>query len=100
MPTCQNLSTIFGAEILTTRRERAVLLAIGQPLREVLDDFVLRHPILHHRVALPDSDGLIIEGVEVDRDTVRRTDFILSTVATANCLGVIEVDVPGLPQPR
>src|SRR6478672_2279919 len=81
------------------RRERGCWLATGQPLSEVLHHLVLRHPLLGHRVALADGDGLIIERVEVDSDAIWRTDFILSTITTADGLGVVEVDVPRLPQP-
>ena len=49
-----------------------------------------------HRVALADRDGVVLEGVEVDGDAVRRTDLVLAPVAAADGAGVVEVDVPAV----
>src|SRR6478609_11905511 len=81
------------------RRGRRCWLATDQPLSEVVHHLVLRDPLLGHRVALAHGDGLIVEGVEIDGDAVRRTNFILPSVTTADGLGVVEVDVPRSPQP-
>src|SRR5688500_11117406 len=52
------------------------------------------HPLLRHRVALADGDGLVVEGLEVHRDAEWGTDLVLPTVALADCGSVVEVDVP------
>ena len=52
------------------------------------------HPLLLHRVALADRDGVVLEGVEVDGDAVRRADLVLAAVAAADRAGVVELDVP------
>ena len=50
------------------------------------------------RVALAHRHGLVVEGVEVDRDAERRADLVLAPVAAADRAGVVELDVPALPQ--
>jgi hypothetical protein len=41
----------------------------------------VRDPLLRHRVALAHRHRLVLEGVEVDRDAVRRADLVLAAVA-------------------
>jgi NTE family protein len=53
-----------------------------------------------HTVALPHGHRLVLEGVEVDRQAERRADLVLPSVAAPDGPGVVEVDVPALPQGR
>src|ERR1035438_1958509 len=48
-------------------------------------------PVLPHRVALPYRHRLVVQGVEVDRDTERGADLVLTPVAAADRAGVVEV---------
>ena len=57
-----------------------------------------RHALLGHGVALANRHGVVVERVEVDRDAERGADLVLTTVTLADRLGVVEVDVPVLPQ--
>ena len=66
----------------------------GEAGGEVVLHLVQGHPLLGHRVALADGDRLVVQGVEVDGDAVRRADLVLATVAAADRLGVVEVGVP------
>src|SRR4051794_24633775 len=93
------LSALRQAQGAYRQAQGAYVSATDQPLSEVLHHLVLRHSLLGHRVPLPDGDGLVLESVEIDSDAVRRTDFILPAVATADGLSVVEVDVPRLAQP-
>ena len=68
--------------------------AAGQTRREVGLHLVQRHPVLRHRVPLADRDRLVVEGLEVDSEAVRRADLVLAAVAAADGSGVVEVDVP------
>src|SRR3954451_9213463 len=53
-----------------------------------------RNTLLRHRVALADRHGVVLEGLEVDRDAERRADLVLAAVAPPDRLGVVELDVP------
>ena len=44
-------------------------------------------------VAVADSDGVILQGVEVDDDAFRGADFVLFSVALADVAGVVPSDV-------
>src|SRR3954470_10657728 len=68
--------------------------SLGEPARHGVEP----HALLGHRVALPDRDRLVVEGVEVDGDAERRADLVLAPVAPADRAGVVELDVPALPQ--
>src|SRR4051794_12061089 len=68
--------------------------AAEQSLREVAAHVVQTDPLLLHGVALADRHGVVVEGVEVDSDAVRRADLVLASVAAADRAGVVEVDVP------
>ena len=70
--------------------------AAEQALGEVAAHLVQRDPLLVHRVALAHGDGVVVEGVEVDGDAVRRADLVLAPVAAADRAGVVEVDVPAV----
>ncbi|MPM15576.1 hypothetical protein SDC9_61947 [bioreactor metagenome] len=59
-----------------------------------------RDPLLGHCVTLAHGDGLVLEGVEVDGHAVRGADLVLTTVALADRLCVVEVHVPVLAQLR
>jgi hypothetical protein len=66
IPTCQNLSTIFGAEILTGRLEESALLgeAGGQVLVEGVEEFLGGEP----RLIRADEDGEVFgHGPVLDR---------------------------------
>src|SRR5512142_2786339 len=71
-----------------------------QPGRQVGLDVVDADALLRHRVALPDGDRVVVEGLEVDGDAERRADLVLAPVATADRLRVVEVDVPVTAQRR
>ncbi|CDZ92017.1 Predicted transcriptional regulator [Rhodococcus ruber] len=71
-----------------------------QPLGQVTLDLVEPDALLRHGVALADGDGLVLEGVEVDRDAERGADLVLAAVAAADGAGVVELDVPVLAQLR
>ena len=60
----------------------------------MVDEFVDRHPLLLHRVALPHGGGPVVEGVEVDGDAERRADLVLATVAATDGLGLVVVAHP------
>ena len=51
-------------------------------------------PFLAHRIPLTHGDRPVLERVEVDRDTVRSTNFILAAIAATNCSSIIKVNVP------
>src|SRR6478609_482231 len=72
--------------------------AAEQLLREVGADAVETDPLLAHRVALADRDGVVVEGLEVDRHAERRADLVLAAVAATDGTGVVELDVPVLAQ--
>src|SRR4051812_27466283 len=74
--------------------------ADGEALLEVALDRVEADPLLAHRVAFPHGHGVVLEGVEVDREAERRADLVLPPVAPADRAGIVEVDVPALPQRR
>src|SRR5690242_6625551 len=65
---------------------------------EVALDLVQGDALLLHRVALADGDRVVVQGVEVDGDAERRTDLVLAAVAAADGTGVVELDVPVLPE--
>src|SRR5437763_753234 len=73
---------------------RAPRLAGGKALQEVALDVVEAYPLLLHGVAGADGDRVVVEGLEVDGDAVRRTDLVLSPVAAADRTGVVELHVP------
>ena len=43
---------------------------------------------------------MIIKCLKVNRDAIWSTDFVLATVATTDCTGIIEINVPVLTQLR
>ena len=51
----------------------------------------MRHALLLHRVAVTDSDGAVVEGVEVDGDAEGRADLVLAPVAPADRLRLVVV---------
>ena len=61
---------------------------------EVILHTVERHSFLTHRIAFTDGDSLIVLRVKVDGNAERSADFILTTVALANTLRIVEIDVP------
>src|SRR4029077_2822782 len=63
-------------------------------------DGVEADPLLLHGVAVPDRDGLVLQGVEIDGDAVRGADLVLPPVPAADRAGVVEVGVPPLAQGR
>src|SRR4051812_26476109 len=73
-------------------------LAAGEAGGEVRLDRVQPDALLAHRVPFPDGDGLVVEGVEVDGEAERRPHLVLAAVPPADGAGVVEVDVPVLPQ--
>src|SRR3982751_4589117 len=70
--------------------------AADEPRREVALHLVERHPLLGHRVALAQGDGLVVEGVEIDGEAERRADLVLTTVTAADRTRVVELDLPVL----
>src|SRR5436305_5726356 len=72
----------------------------GKVVEQVALDLVQSDSVLRHRVARPDRHRVVVEGLEVDRDAERRADLVLAAVAAADRAGVIELDVPSLPQSR
>src|SRR5215470_9312553 len=70
----------------------------GQAVGEVGRERVDADAVLSHRVALPDRDGLVVQGLEVDGDAVRGADLVLAAVAAADGAGVVELGVPPLAQ--
>ena len=78
----------------------ADLLHVHRPCSLHALHLVQGDPLLGHRVAFPDGHGLIARGVEIHRDAERCADFVLPPVATADLSGVVELDVPRLPQLR
>src|SRR4051794_24175865 len=68
--------------------------AAEQALAEVGAHLVQADPFLLHGVAFTDRHGVVLEGVEVDGDAVRRADLVLAAIAPADRPGVVEVDVP------
>src|SRR4051812_12794127 len=54
-----------------------------------VDEFFDSHPRLHHRVALADRDGVVVERVEVDGDRERRADLVLPAIAAPNRLRLV-----------
>src|SRR3954449_12609878 len=72
--------------------------AAGEAGGEVAGDGVQADALLAHRVALPHGHRVVLERVEVDRQAERRADLVLPAVAAADGAGVVEVDVPALPQ--
>ncbi len=48
-----------------------------------------RHAHLGHRIALAHGNGLIFEGLEVDRDAEGRADLILGVVALADIAALV-----------
>src|SRR5699024_4778082 len=97
---CGTWSVMIPPRVLpdVCRKRRRSESAADQALGEVALHLVQRHPLLGHRVTLPYRHGLILEGVEVDRDAVRRADLVLAPVAPADRLRVVELDVPVLAQ--
>src|SRR6185312_4643524 len=75
-----------------------MVLGSVEALGQVGAHLVQCHAFLGHGVAVADGHGLVLEGVEVHGDAERRADLVLAAVAAANGAGVVEVDVPGLPQ--
>src|SRR6185312_780246 len=71
-----------------------------QALRKIGLERTDPHPVLGHRVALPDGHRLIVQRLEVHGDAVRGADLVLPAVAAADRAGVVEVDVPPLAQLR
>src|SRR4051812_10262593 len=69
-----------------------------QALEEIALDRIEADPLLLHRVARPDRDRLILESLEVDRDAERCADLVLTAIAAADRAGVVELDIPPLPQ--
>src|SRR5690606_13300676 len=98
-PTSSRLSAT-GAMRAARREGRRAISAADQSLGEVGADLVEAHPLLLHRVPLADGDRVVLEGVEVDGDAVRRTDLVLAPVAPTDRTGVVEVDVPQAAQLR
>ena len=75
-PKANGLSTVnFG-------RVRA--LEVGEAFVEVGDDPVEGHAFLLHRVAFADRNRLVLQGVEVDGDAVRRADLVLAAIASSD----------------
>ena len=65
------------------------------------EQFGDRYPDLLHGIALTDSDRGILEGVEVDGDAEGRPELVLTPIATADRLGLIEIaHEMGLQQPQ
>src|SRR5699024_3746931 len=97
---CGTWSVMIPPRVLpdVCRKRRRSESAADQALGEVALHLVQRHPLLGHRVTLPYRHGLILEGVEVDRDAVRRAYLVLAPVAPADRLRVVELDVPVLAQ--
>src|SRR5262249_55655001 len=56
------------------------------------------HPVLAHGVAFADRYRLVVQGLEVHGDAVRRSYLVLAAVAAADRARVVEVDVPPLAQ--
>src|SRR5271169_857352 len=55
-------------------------------------------PVLGDRVALPDSDRTVVEGVEVGRHTKRRADLVLAPITAPDRAGVLELHIPAVTQ--
>src|SRR5690606_5051506 len=66
----------------------------GQALSEVTGGTIEGDPLVRHGVALAHRDGVVVQGVEVDRDRKWGADFVVAAVAAPNRARVIEVDVP------
>src|SRR4051794_33378228 len=54
--------------------------------------------LLRHRVAVADGHRFVLERLEVEGDAVRRPDLVLPAITPADRAGIVEVDVPPLPQ--
>src|SRR3954452_20965966 len=72
----------------------------GEAVEEPALDLVEPDPLLRHRVAVADRHRFVLERLEVERDAVRRPDLVLSAVTPTDRAGIVEVDVPPLPQER
>src|SRR5699024_1284236 len=59
----------------------------AEPAGEVGLDLVQRHPLLRHRVALADGDGLVLGGLEVVCYAALGADLVLAAVAAPYRLG-------------
>ena len=91
-PSQSSSVTCRGGSSVAAARASAAEQALGQPAGHGVEP----DPLLRHRVALADRDGLVVEGVEVDGDAERRADLVLAAVAAADRAGVVELDVPAL----
>src|SRR6266481_4447931 len=49
-----------------------------------IDHFARRQPRLLQRVAVTESDRLVLQGLAIDGDAPRRADFVLPAVALAD----------------
>src|SRR5262245_26729749 len=67
-----------------------------QPWPKLLDP----DPFLLGRIALPNRDRAVVQGVEVDRDAVRRADLVLAAVAPADVAAGLVVLHPELTAQR
>ena len=88
------LCTESGRRRRWNRRGSAADESLGEPGRDAVE----ADPLLGHRVALAHGDRVVVEGLEVDGDAVRRTDLVLAAVAATDGAGVVELDVPVAPQ--
>src|SRR6188472_568789 len=94
-PPLQAASTRAATSAATAREARlSTGSATDQALGEVRRHLVEGNPLLLHGVPLADGDGVVVEGVEVDRHAVGRADLVLAPVAAADGARVVEVDVP------
>jgi len=63
---------------------------------EVFLNLVNADTLLSHGVTLTNRHGVILKGIEVDGDAERGTNLVLTAVALANSLGIVEVNIPML----
>src|SRR5206468_1280722 len=83
------ISTAEGLESCGGEAETAGLRV--QTRLQLVHQAVDGHPDLVGAVALPDGDGHIVEGVEVDRDAVGRADLVLAAVPASDRLRLVVV---------